>query len=104
MSHDDRDQAVRDALAGRGDDGSGPRHTLFFLYEGDQAGLRAAAVKAGFSARGSTGEDGEEYGSVLEITAAVDEASFAPLRAQMELWADEFGAVYDGWECAVVTN
>jgi hypothetical protein len=91
------DAAIRAALAQHGDDGSKPRHTLFYFYDGDQDGLREAASAKGFSV--TPVKSGS--GSVLEATISVDEASFEPINQQMSAWAEQFGAEYDGWETAV---
>ena len=100
ISHDERDAMVRSALAQRGDTGITPRHTLFYFY-GDDDGLgdlNEVARRAGYLTRG------DEESLVLEITMAVDEASFAPVSSMMQSWAAAFQVDYDGWECAVVTN
>lgn len=91
------DAAIREVLAEHGDDGTRARHTLLYLYGGDQAGLRVAARASGYTV--SLIE--ETNGSVLETTTSVDAASFEPVRLQMEAWATQFGATFDGWECAV---
>ncbi len=91
---------VRSALAGQGDSGITPRHTLFYFY-GDDAGLgdlNEVARRAGYITRG----DAESL--VLETTMAVDEASFSAVSSMMQSWAAAFQVDYDGWECAVVTN
>lgn len=99
-SHEEKDAAVRAALAAKGDSGVTPRHTLFFfLGEEDAHGdLCEVARRAGFLTRG----EGEM--TILETTMAVDEATFGPVSAMMQTWAAAFQLEYDGWECAVVTN
>jgi hypothetical protein len=99
-SHSDRDILVRSVLAERGDDGRTPRHTLFFFYGGDIAGLSAAAVHARYDVH-RTAKVG---GVVLETAIAVDEESFAAHSQRMVNWAEEFGCEYDGWECQLVNN
>ena len=100
VSHDERDAMVRAALAEHGDSGRTPRHTLFYFYgDGDGLGdLNEVARRAGFLTRG------DEESLVLEMTMAVDEASFASTSSMMQSWAAAFQVDYDGWECAVVTN
>jgi|SRR5215216_5913335 len=97
-SHTERDAAVRAALAERCDDGSVPRHTLFYFYGGDFSGLGAAARTEGYEVKRTAAGDGV----VLETTTAVDDATFEGLSKQMEAWADQFGCDYDGWECQLV--
>jgi hypothetical protein len=97
--HDERDAAVRAALALHGDFGITPRHTLFFFNgEGDHDDLSEVARRAGFVTRG------DYDATVLETTIPVDEASFGPISAMMQSWAAAFQLDYDGWECAVVTH
>ena len=97
--HDEKDAAVRAALATHGDSGITPRHTLFFFHgEGDHADLNEVARRASFVT------SGEDDLTILETTIAVDEASFAPVSAMMQSWAAAFQLDYDGWECAVVVN
>lgn len=97
--HDEKDAAVRAALATHGDSGVTPRHTIFYFYgEGDHDDLNEVARRAGFVTRG------QDDATILETTIAVDEASFAPISAMMQSWAAAFQLDYDGWECAVVTN
>ena len=99
ISHDERDAMVRAALAEHGDSGITPRHTLFYFHgDGDHGDLNEVARRAGFFTRG------DEESLVLEMTMAVDEASFASTSAMMQSWAAAFQLDYDGWECAVVTN
>lgn len=100
VSQDEKDAMVRAALATHGDTGRTPRHTLFYFY-GDDHGLgdlNEVARRAGFLTRG------DEESLVLEMTMAVDEASFASVSSMMQSWAAAFQVDYDGWECAVVTN
>ncbi|MGE3148535.1 MAG: ribonuclease E inhibitor RraB [Pseudorhodoplanes sp.] len=97
-SHASRDEEVRAALAQHGDDGTAPRHTLFYFYGGNFKALGAAATKAGYDVRSTA----NNAGVILETTTAVDPADFSPHAAQMEKWADAFDSVYDGWECQVV--
>ena len=100
ISHEERDAMVRAALAEHGDSGLTPRHTLFYFY-GDDHGLgdlNEVARRAGFLTRG------DEESLVLEMTLAVDEASFVSVSAMMQSWAAAFQVDYDGWECAVVMN
>lgn len=94
------DAMVRDTLAKNGDDGRIPRLTTFFFYDGDLAGLRAAASSAGYQVKPSDYNDG----ITLEAVISVDEGSFKPHSMRMEAWAKEFGSEYDGWECDVVKN
>jgi hypothetical protein len=93
MSADDDE--VRQALLAQGDDGRIARHTLFYFYGGDLAGLEHAARLGGFSASRVTEPDG----LVVETIMSVDEASFEPVREIMDRWAIRFDAEYDGWEC-----
>ncbi len=98
-SEHDKDAKVRRALAERFcDDGSTPRPTSFFFYDGDFEGLASAAAAAGYEVRTAAKEDG----TILERVISVDEQSFAAHSAQMEVWASRFGCTYDGWECEVV--
>ena len=100
ISHEERDAMVRAALAEHGDSGLTPRHTLFYFY-GDDHGLgdlNEVARRAGFLTRG------DEESLVLEMTLAVDEASFVSVSAMMQSWAAAFQVDYDGWECAVMAN
>ena len=87
-------------MAERGDSGRTPRHTLFYFYGGKLDGLRNAAVGTGYKVSPTVHHDG----LVLEITTAVDEPSFESHTRQMEMWAEEFGCEYDGWECQLVVQ
>jgi hypothetical protein len=91
------DDLVRQQLAAHGDDGSAPRHTLFYFYGGELAGLRAAAEAANYFVRPTQAADG----LVLEKAMPVDEASFRPVDERMQAWAATFNSEYDGWEAAV---
>lgn len=95
-----KDNAVRESLAERGDDGRTPRHTLFYLYGGDLEGMAEAAGAAGYKVGPTVNNDG----LVLETTTAVDRASFEPHQRRMIEWVSRFGTEYDGWECAIVMN
>ena len=92
------DDAIRQELLAHGDDGKSPRHTLFYLYDGDIAGLEQAAQSNGFVTRRMT----ESHGLIIEKSLSVDGLGFAPVSAMIEQWAEEFGADYDGWECELV--
>ena len=94
------DDEIRHQLSAHGDDGKIPRHTLFYFYEGDLKALEAVALANNFAARRMV----ESGGLVIEKTLSVDEDDFQPVSAMMERWAEQFGADYDGWECAVVTS
>ena len=75
--------------------------TAVSWFVGDDHGLgdlNEVARRAGFLTRG------DEESLVLEMTMAVDEASFASTSSMMQSWAAAFQVDYDGWECAVVTN
>jgi hypothetical protein len=93
------DDNVRRALEKQGDDGSKPRSVEFFFYKGDQVGLRAAAVAAGFTARKT---DSDPNGSILSLTTPVDAATLDTLNTRFLDWSDRFKAEYDGWEAEVV--
>ncbi len=92
------DASVRAALAEQGDDGSIPRHTLFYFYGGDLRALEDLATAQNYFVRPS--QDGS--GLIFEKTLAVDPASFESVAAQMQAWAQGCGSDYDGWECGVV--
>ena len=94
------DDEIRHQLSLHGDNGGTPRHTLFFFYEGNLEALEEAARANDFSARRMV----ESEGLILEKTLSVDEVNFDPVSALMDRWAEQFGADYDGWECAVVTG
>lgn len=97
---DEKDAAVRAALAAQGDSGVTPRHTLFYFVGDEDAhgDLCEVARRAGFLTRG------EGDMTILETTMAVDAETFAPVSAMMQTWAAAFQLEYDGWECAVVTH
>src|SRR5262245_32630131 len=97
-SHSLRDAEIRRVLASHSDDGLKPRHTVFYFYGGDFQSLGQRASDAGYDVRPTANQDGV----ILETTTAVDERSFEAHSKQMEDWAEEFGAEYDGWECQVV--
>ncbi len=94
----DADDAVRRQLLAHGDNGESPRHAVFYFYGGDVDALAEAAHANGFSSQPTA----TEHGLILEKTLAVDELSFAIVEKLMDRWAREFGADYDGWECAVL--
>jgi len=96
--HDVLDAEIRAALLKHGDDGTVPRHTLFYFYGGNFTALGEAAVQAGYRARPTAKSDGV----ILETETAVDASSFARHAAQMEKWISEFGCEYDSWECQLV--
>jgi hypothetical protein len=97
-THDVFDAEIRAALLKHGDDGTVPRHTLFYFYGGNFTALGDAAALAGYRTRPTAKYDGV----ILETETAVDAASFAPHAAQMAKWTDEFGCDYDSWECQLV--
>jgi hypothetical protein len=94
------DDAVRGVLDEHGDDGTTPRHTLFYFYDGDIEGLTRAAQAAGYTANPTA----KQPGVILERHMPVDEDSFDPVVERMEDWADEFGCTFDGWECQLLVN
>ncbi len=94
------DGEIRRQLASLGDNGQTPRHTLFYFYGGDTDGLEKAARSNGFV----VGPTATSPGLILEKTLPVDAERFDAINALMNLWAEEFEAEYDGWECAVVHN
>lgn len=94
------DDRVRDVLDEHGDDGTTPRHTLFYFYGGDLVRLTAAAAAAGYTVCPAHGKPG----AILECTMAVDEAHFEPAIAQMTAWAEDFDCAFDGWECQLLVN
>jgi hypothetical protein len=96
----DPNDAVRHQLAVHGDNGITPRLTLFYFYGGDVAALEKAARSSDFVVRPTA----TSAGLILEKTLPVDEDSFDAIDALMNRWAEEFGAEYDGWECAVVSH
>ena len=95
-----QDDEVRDSLSRDGDDGAIPRHTIFYFYGGDIAGIERAALAEQFSVRPTL----ESEGLILEKTMSVDAVSFASVAEKMEAWATRFGAEYDGWECALMAG
>jgi hypothetical protein len=97
-SHDELDAEIRSALLNYGDNGTFPRHTLFYFYGGNFTALGEAAAQAGYRSRPTAKSDGV----ILETETAVDAPSFARHAAQMQKWTSEFGCEYDSWECAVV--
>jgi hypothetical protein len=98
MSH--ADDEIRHQLLEHGDDGRTPRHTMFFFYEGNLQALQEVARANDFSVRRMV--DGE--GLILEKVLPVDEVNFDPVSAMMDSWAQQFGADFDGWECAVAAG
>ncbi len=96
----DPDGQVRDVLDEHGDDGTTPRHTRFFFYNGDIEGLTQAAKASGYVTTPTTGKPGV----ILERHMAVDEESFDPVLERMEDWADEYDCTFDGWECEMLLN
>ena len=97
-SQDVLDAEIRAALLKHGDDGTIPRHTLFYFYGGNFTGLGNAAAQADYRPRPTAKTDGV----ILETETAVDLSSFARHAAQMEKWSIEFGCEYDSWECQVM--
>jgi len=96
----DRDDLVRDALLKHGDDGCLPRDTVFYFYGGDFPALATEAEREGYAVRATAKSDGV----ILSKTIPVDREAFAPVRRQMETWAETFGCEYDGWEAAVTAR
>ncbi len=96
----DPNEEIRRQLASHGDNGQTPRDTLFYFYGGDLEGLEKAARSNDFVVRPTA----TSPGLILEKTLPVEEERFDATDALMNRWAEEFGAEYDGWECAVVTN
>ena len=94
------DDEVRQQLSAHGDNGSTPRHTLFYFYDGDIDLLDDLALSNGFATRRTI----ESHGLILEKTTSVDETSFAPIAAMIEEWALRCGADYDGWECELLPS
>ena len=87
----DKDAPVRAILAGQGDNGSVPRHTLFYFYGGDFVTLGVAASATGYKTRPTADNDG----IVLETMISVDEVTFKVRAERMEAWAEEFRCKYD---------
>ena len=96
----EQDQEVRDQLQSHGDDGTEPRETSFYFYDGDLARIEFLARQNGFSSRSTA----VRTGTIITKTLAVDARSFSPVATLMEQWAEETGADYDGWECAVISK
>jgi hypothetical protein len=96
----DHDDDIRRALSEHGDDGKTPRHTLFYFYGGDAAGIEQTARRHQFAVRQML----EDEGLILEKTIAVDEAIFASVAEKMQALATQFGAGYDGWECELIAG
>jgi hypothetical protein len=96
----DPNNRIREVLDEHGDDGTTPRHTLFYFYDGDIEELARATVAAGYT----TTQTAKQPGVILETEMAVDEETFDPVVERMEDWADEFGCTFDGWECAMLVN
>jgi hypothetical protein len=94
------DDEIRLTLQNDGDDGTEPRHSLFYLYGGDLSGLEHAAKAAGYKVRAAQAGDGV----ILEDSISVDEESFLPVAKRMEGWAREFQSEYDGWECELLAK
>ncbi len=94
------DDRVRNVLDEHGDDGTTPRHTLFYFYDGDIEGLSRAARAAGYTLTATV----KQPGVILECHIPVDEEQFDPVVERMEDWADEYGCTFDGWECQLLIN
>ena len=102
-----KNDRVRAALAGYGDDGTLPRHVIHFAYATRKATADAAAAEA--IIRRALAPDVLEPAEVgnglrFEQTREVASAEFDALTQALE---DELAAIgwdYDGWECAVETG
>lgn len=99
-----RNDAVRQALANHGDNGSAVRHVVHYAYPTEDADLSTrlqmiADLKAqGFKVRDAVAKNG----LVFEHHHRVAPGDFDDLTDGLTVWFEKAGWDYDGWECAVV--
>lgn len=99
------DQILLDRIVEMGDDLSQPRHTLLFFYQpkdGSRASFGAVAAAASEKALSVTRQDEEAV--IMEGHLHVDAASMKALVDWATDLANQANAVFDGWECAVITS
>jgi hypothetical protein len=101
-----RNDAVRQALAERHDDGSAVRHVIHFAYPDTDTDLSMRVqLIADLKARGFEVRDAAaDNGVVFEHHRAVAADDFDDFTSDLEAWFREGGWKYDGWECAVVSR
>jgi hypothetical protein len=102
------DRALLEQLVKHGDSLETPRHTLVFFYRqtGDtrSAELVFNPMALRLQAFGWEVTDLRADALIAETHRPADADSVNAMAETMEELAAEFGAVFDGWECALVTG
>ena len=102
-----KNDKVRAALAGYGDDGTLPRHVIHFAYSTRKATGDVAAAEAivkGLMAPDLIEPTQADEGLRFEQTREVASSEFDALTDRLETELAAIGWQYDGWECAVETG
>ncbi|MXQ07674.1 hypothetical protein GQ651_07430 [Alphaproteobacteria bacterium GH1-50] len=101
-----KNDAVRKALAGYGDDGTRPRHVIHFAYakKGGQDAAAAEEIIRRYLAPDVLEPAEVGDGIRFEQNREVASAEFDAMTDGLERDLAEIGWEYDGWECAVETG
>ncbi len=101
-----RNDAVRQALAKHGDNGSAVRHVVHYAYPAEGADLSTRPkMIANLKGQGFEVKDAvAEHGLVFEHHDSVAPGAFDDLTDRLTAWFEEGGWNYDGWECAIVSR
>ena len=96
-----KNEAVREALYGYGDDGSQARQVVHFFYPSpsitDPSSLITNLKAYGYEVKGA-----EHQGLVAEHQSEVSSGYFDRETQGLDNLARKLGWSYDGWECEVV--
>lgn len=102
------DRLVIEQLRRHGDTLATPRHTLVFFYreKGDtrSAELVFNPIALRLQALGWEIADLSADALIAEAHRPADPDSVNAMAEAMEELAEEFGAVFDGWECQIVSG
>ncbi len=97
-----RNDAVRKALDGYGDDGSEVRHVVHYFYPAQSKAPDPSAILSNLEAYGYLAKLGANGGLKAEEHREVASADFDQTTQGLNDVAHKLGWRYDGWECEVV--
>lgn len=96
-----KNEAVRDALFGYGDDGSETRPVLHFFYPSAAISDPSAMITS-LKAYGYEVKAAQHQGLIAEHNSEVSSRDFDRETQGLDDLARKLGWSYDGWECEVV--
>lgn len=97
------DQVLLDRIVEMGDDLSEPRHTLLFFYQPKEGRASFDIVASAAPEMSLTVSRQDDEGVTMEGILRVDPASVGIFVSWAVDVASQANAVFDGWECAVIT-